>query len=506
MVQSQFWEATNLLTLGIAPAVARGKIPDVLEKNQPVESGNQTDPRQRSAAEISQHLHEDALEPHHLIRRSDLVLRAGTMMLGAGTGSRRVKETMRQVAKALDLDTMEAQITLTEIVCTVSRRGVFRTQVAEVTQPGVNAYRAAQLQEMGRRLKKHVSVAQMTAKLDRIEARGALYPGWMLVIMVALACTGMVFLNGGSWFEILPVFLASGIAYSIRRKLGMWQFNQLVSVFIAGVATVGGFWCFSELFHLLFDWSLARQSAGFVSAAIFLVPGFPLVTASLDLARLDLEAGIARLTYAGLVMLSAGMGVWVVTALVSVQPTPLVSPDWHPVLKWGLYAIATFMAASGWSFMFNAPLKICMVAGLIATVTNVPKIFAISCGVPSHVAVCFTALTVGVICWVVGNIAHLPKIIMSVPAVIVLVPGSAAYQAMVLFTSGDMVGALTQLTHAILTTIGICVGMAGARILTDPKWSFSTADAKYLNRSATPELPEVGTKLKRLFSHKTKQR
>ena len=41
---------------------------------------------------ISEHEYEDQLEPTHLIRRSHVVLRAGTMMLGAGTSALRVRE------------------------------------------------------------------------------------------------------------------------------------------------------------------------------------------------------------------------------------------------------------------------------------------------------------------------------------------------------------------------------------------------------------------------------
>jgi len=35
--------------------------------------------------EVAEHEYEDRLEPLHLIRRSHVVLRAGTLMLGSGT-------------------------------------------------------------------------------------------------------------------------------------------------------------------------------------------------------------------------------------------------------------------------------------------------------------------------------------------------------------------------------------------------------------------------------------
>ena len=71
---------------------------------------------------ISEHEYEDQLEPTHLIRRSHVVLRAGTMMLGAGTSALRVREVMAAVARTVGVQQIDAQVTFTQVVVTIGRK------------------------------------------------------------------------------------------------------------------------------------------------------------------------------------------------------------------------------------------------------------------------------------------------------------------------------------------------------------------------------------------------
>ena len=76
-----------------------------------------------------------------LVRRSEVVRRAGVLMLGAGTSGLRVCEVMGAVASTLGIDHLSAQVTSTDIVLTVGRGGRYRTLVGEIGSPGVNAHR-----------------------------------------------------------------------------------------------------------------------------------------------------------------------------------------------------------------------------------------------------------------------------------------------------------------------------------------------------------------------------
>ncbi len=418
------------------------------------------------------HSEEDALEPKHLIRRSDVIIRAGALMLGAGTGSRRVKETMRRVGRALDVDALHAQITLNEIVLTISRRGIFRTQVVEIPSPGVNADRVAALKSWAGSLPDHMTVKAVEAGLDEIVARPSRYSDTMRALGAGAACAGFAYLNNGALLEVLAAALAAFAGQFLRISLLHRKLNQLAVVFAASVLAclsyLGLSWLGTHLGGLPAD----RQVAGFTSAVLFLVPGFPLITAALDLARLDLAAGISRLTYAALVTVTAAMGTWTVAQVFGLVPTlaPPLGTAWWVTL--GLRLGATFLGVFGFAVVFNSPPRPAVAAAVIATVANTPRIYLVEHGLPAQAAAGLATLLIGVIAWYVGAALGLPRIILSVPAVVIMVPGAAAYRALVSFNDGDLLASLDHGISAILVVLGMALGLAAARMLTDRDWAF----------------------------------
>nr|WP_269452004.1 threonine/serine exporter family protein [Tessaracoccus coleopterorum] len=90
----------------------------------------------------------------------------------------------------------------------------------------------------------------------------------------------------------------------------------LVSAATACATYVGA----ASLIELITGDPSARLSAGFICAAIFLIPGFPLVTGGLDVARIDLGVGIPRLGYATAVILAITIGVWIVAVPTGISP------------------------------------------------------------------------------------------------------------------------------------------------------------------------------------------
>lgn len=423
-----------------------------------------------------EHVHEDALEPRHLIRRSDVILRTGILMLQAGTGSRRVAETMRAVARSLDVDKMQAQVTFTEIVLTISRRGIFRTQVAEVGHPAVNADRIAELQRFAKNLPPHTTVAEVEKGLDDVVSRGHLYPGWAPPLAAGLACSSFAFLNNGGWMEILGVAVAASCGQYVRGRLARLRLNQLGVVLAASIIAGLIFLGLSQALTTAFDLVATNRAVGFISAVLFLVPGFPLITATLDLARLDLTAGISRIAYAGLVTLAAAIGMWGVASLVGLETVQAPSLDLPAALLLALRMLATFGGVFGFAIVFNSPLRIAMVAGLIATVANTARLYLLDVNVAPLMAAAIATFAVGLIASWVSHMWHLPRIIMSVPAVVIMIPGAAAYRGLVRFNEGNTLAALDEGIIAVLTVLGMAVGLASARMVTDPQWAYHRLD------------------------------
>lgn len=414
---------------------------------------------------------EDALEPVELIRRSGTVLRMGKAMLSSGTGSYRVKTAMQQVAAALGIDRHEAHVTLTEITATSHRGPIFRTEVAEVRSVGVNAHRLSRLTDLANGLRPGATVEDVDRELDRIEALHPLYPALANALFAAVACGAFAYLNGGGPVEVGGVLLASGLGQAVRRALLHRRANQFgVTMLAAAVA------CLAYLgFVLALDAATgagAGHEAGFISAVLFLVPGFALVTGALDLAKLDFSAGVARLTYAMLILLAAGVSVWAVsysTGLDTVGPPPAELPA---LVEVALRALASALGVLGFALLFNSPVRMALGATAIGTVANVLRLGLVDAGLAMQAATMVATLVVGLLAAWVAPALRVPRITVSVPAVVIMVPGAAAYRAVVGLNNGDVDAAVFASVQAFFVVISIAVGLAAGRMLTDRAWAF----------------------------------
>jgi uncharacterized membrane protein YjjP (DUF1212 family) len=442
--------------------------------------------------EPSEHEYEDALEPTHLIRRSDVVLKAGILMLGAGTSGLRVRELMQQVASTVGIQRLHADISFTSIVLTVRRRDTFRTQVGEIPNPGVNAHRIALLQNLGNELPERATVAEVDARLRAIEKTPRLYPQWVLVLLVALACASVAVLGNGGWRELVAVLPASGLAYWFHRRMGAWQLNHLAAVLISAAIASGLYVGFSGLLTAALGEPSPRTAAGFISACIFLIPGFPLVTAGLDLTRIDLRTGVPRLAYAAMVVLAITIGVWLVVALAGLAPDPVPPVEGNPLWLWTATVLAGFFAVFGWAAMFNSPPATAVASGVIAALGAVLMTLLRQAEVRPHVAAFVACFAMGLACAVVAHWFGMTKIIMTVPVLLVTIPGSSALRTLLYFDQADVVSAMESGVSTVLVAIAMIAGLAGARMLTDPEWAFTR-----------PEPPTLAlAKVRRLLAFK----
>lgn len=424
---------------------------------------------------VYEHAWEDDLEPRHLINRCDAIVRVGAAMLASGTGCRRVVETVNQVARALDIDSTQTRVSLTELSITVSRRGIFRTQNAVIPNPGVNADQIAALQEFARTLPSHVTVKQVNDGLDAVLHRPKQWPRWGAPVGAGLACAAFAFLNDGRWIEVLTVFCAAAVGQGLRRVLHHRQLNQIAMAFLSAVLASGTYLLLTGLFGAVTGTDAWDSDAGVISAILFLVPGFPLMTAALDLARLDLPAGITRMTYAALLTFAAGFGLWVVTStVVGLQPSPPPPIVLAPALMVALQMLASFFGVFGFAMVFNSPPLVALAAGTIALVANPVRLVLLDIGLSAQTAAAVGTLLVGLLAWWAGRTFHLPGIILSVPSVVIMIPGAAAFRSLTLFHQGLMVDAMEKGVTALTVVVGMAIGLVAARMLTDPQWSFST--------------------------------
>ncbi len=415
---------------------------------------------------------EDDLEPVELIRQSGTILRMGKAMLASGTGSYRVKTAMQQVAAALGLDRHQAHVTLTEITATSHRGPIFRTEVAEVRAIGVNAHRLEQLTHLANGLRPGATVEQVNAELDRIERLRPLYPAILNALFAAVACGAFAFLNNGGPVEVLGVFLAAGLGQAVRRYFLHRHVNQFAVTGVAAAVSCLVYLGFVEALDALADGAGRGHEAGYISAVLFLVPGFALVTGALDLAKFDFSAGVAREVYALVVLLAAGISVWAVSWVTGLVPDPTAALAIPAALQVVLRLVASFLGVLGFALLFNSPVRMAIAAAGIGMVANVLRLELADLGMAMQAATMIATFVVGALAALVAPRMRLPRITLSVPAVVIMVPGAAVYRTFVSLNNGDAEVAVTAGVQALFVVISIAIGLAAARILTDRAWGF----------------------------------
>lgn len=404
---------------------------------------------------------------------ADAVLRLGLLMVAAGTGGYRVIRAMKRAARAMGFDRLDAEISITSVVCTFHRGVSFRTVVATQPAPAVDASRIEALEHLTHHLPNRMSANALTMCLDDI-VHSVTHRWSRPVLMVAAgaACAAFALLNYFPVEGAAAVAVAAACGQLVRMILASRHLNQLGVVAMAAATSCLVFYLLNwalPLTHLPDD---ARAfAAGYIAAVLYLIPGFPLFSSMLDLSRFDITAGLTRLCYAMAVITAATMSVALVSAMTGLSPLSIDAPT--PTARWYLLAaVASFVGVGGFALLFNSSRRMVLFAASIGVVANMVRLVMIDAGVQPQYAAYTGGVVVGLLGAVITARTTLPRITMTVPASVIMIPGTAMYRAVHFLNSGDIDQALSNAATAGLIIVWISAGLVTARILTDRDWAF----------------------------------
>lgn len=440
----------------------------------------------------------DVLNPHgseheelrvlrdRLAAQSGVVTRLGRTLLAAGASAYLVKFSMARLANAIGIEAQHSQVTFSEIVASVYAHGTFRTESHEQRAFGTNAARLDDLRLFVRSLKPGLLVEDAERSLDEIISRKPPYPAVINCLSSGVACAGFCFLNRGGLVECSVVGIAALCGQILRRSLlkrkanhfGVWMLcGLLASLLYMGITQA-----------LLFTGLVTvGHPQGIISAVLFLVPGFPLVTAILDLVRMDFLAGMSRMTYVLMLVISAGISVWIIATLFQWHIDP---PTAFPVSGIALYLLqftCSLVASFGFAVLFSIRPQVALCAALVAGCANVGRLFLVAQGMLPQAAVGLTAVTIGIVAHFISRISgfRFSRTSLTVPAVVIMIPGVPLYAAITHLSNGDIPQATTALVQVFFVILSIGVGLAISRMLTDPGWRIDrdTAQPRMLEKT-----------------------
>ena len=411
-----------------------------------------------------------------LIEKASVIGRVGLIMLSCGTGAWRVRTSMNRLAKELGVTcTVDVGLMSIEFNCFDGKECV--SQSLSIANTGVNTsklYRMEQFVDNFPKQEAHLTGEEIHRRLDEIESIHTLYSPAKLGLAAALACCAFTFLLGGGPIEMVLAFIAAGIGNVIRTKLIKHHYTLFLNIAVSISAACLTYTVCLHLAEMLFHIPSFHE-AGYICSMLFIIPGFPFITSGIDLAKLDMRSGIERLTYALIVILVATMSAWIMALILHLKPVDFIKLSLSTE-QWILFRLlASFCGVFGFSIMFNSPVRLAVAAAGIGAVANTLRLELVDlANIPPAAAAFIGALTAGLLASLLKNKVGYPRISVTVPSIVIMVPGLYLYRGFYNLGIMSLSVAASWFASAILIIAALPLGLIFARILTDKAFRYCT--------------------------------
>ena len=411
-----------------------------------------------------------------LTEKASIVGRVGLMLLSCGTGAWRVRSSMNTISQNLGI-TCSTDIGLMSIEYTCFDGTSGFSQSLCLTNTGVNTSKLNRLERFIGEFStvgKTMTGEQLHDHLDEIDRIHGLYSPVALGFAAALACGAFTFLLGGGPVEMLFAFCGAGLGNFVRCKLTKHHLTLFLGIVASVASACVTYTILLRIAELIAGVSLQHE-AGYICSMLFIIPGFPFITSGIDLAKLDLRSGLERLAYAIIIVMVATMFAWIMALLLQLKPMDFEDLDLGPVLHLILRLIMSFFGVFGFSIMFNSPASMAATAALIGAIANSLRLELVDLtGMPAPAAAFAGALTAGLLASFIKENNGYPRISLTVPSIVIMVPGLYLYRAIYNFGIMALSDAVSWFASAIMIIIALPLGLIFARILTDKTFRYCT--------------------------------
>jgi uncharacterized membrane protein YjjP (DUF1212 family) len=220
---------------------------------------------------------------------ADMLLEVGSVLMGAGANTGRIRVTLTRIAHSLGYQ-IELLITHRALMMSViDDNGSFYTSKLKRTPPhAVNFKVLSGISRMSWSIQdEDWEVEHIRDELSRLTSLPH-YPRWQILMLVALAGAAFCRLFGGEWMEMIVAFVATFLGLFMRQEAIKKSFNPYLCVFTG--ATVA-----SLVSGLSVYWQLTpHPEHAFATSVLFLVPGVPLINSFTDVIDGNISIGVAR--------------------------------------------------------------------------------------------------------------------------------------------------------------------------------------------------------------------
>ncbi len=385
-----------------------------------------------------------------------------------GTSANRIEEVIAYCADAFGYNAQTFTTPTSVFVSLEDEQGDLHTYLARVHPGEADMTKMIALDRIFNNvLDGMISTREAIDEIKRIVNMAPRYPVWLIVI-----CFGVIGFCAGNFLGgAIKEMVASGIVglmigllvqFTGRRR----EFSRLMEFLSGfGAAVIAGL--------LAVPFGGYFTTVPVIAGVIILLPGLTLTIAMVELAMKHVVSGTARLAGAIMVLMVIGFGIVLGQAVVehTVGPTPQVIPEKPPwYFDLGTILIATVCM----SILFQAHLRhawVMVVAGLIAFYSA--RYGTMHFG--PEVGVLGAAMAVGVASNLYARVFDKPALMMMLPGLIILVPGSLGLRSLQMFftdASADVdstIDAVRSSFTVLVVGVALVVGLLLANVVMPPR-------------------------------------
>lgn len=392
--------------------------------------------------------------------KADLIMQLGRALLSLGSPAHRLEAALDLVCRELGVSGQFFS-TPTGLFASVGTGKNQRTVMIRANPGEVDLGKLSDINDTLQQLSNsEISLRQAADTIQAIYESPSRFGSWATVIAFALTSTAVATLFSGGWPEIIAG-TATGTLIGLLAILS-GRFITIARVFEPLAATLAAFigWLFAS-------YSGANAPLIIMAGLIVLIPGLGVTVAVRELATGQLVAGSSRLAGAITLFLILGFGVAVGTQLASWILGELIFQSANPAPGWMAHA-ALLPITAGLTVLFRAHVRDAVWI-FLACIISLESINYLVAHLGSHIGAALAAMIVTISGNVFSRFSGRPSMILHIPGLMLLVPGSVGFRGLTDILNNDFISGLQTTFNAGLVAVALTTGMLMASILVPPR-------------------------------------